>query len=392
MLDSINVGMTGLTGYSKGLRVIANNTANMNTPGFKSASLQFTDLYYAPSGTGTGQRAQLGQGLGTAGTQLDFRQGDLRQTGNEFDLGLEGEGLFVLRRDDGELRYTRAGQFDFNQDGVLVNRTDGSKVVGMDAAGQQVDVALGGLRTAAGKATTSARFTGNLSSTVAEHTVDGVKVLDAMGQEHLLALKFKSTGLPGAGTWDLELLDGSTSVGTAHMVFVDGKPTAETAKPVFTYQATGREATQLTLDFGSDVSSFASGNLSSLAMSSQDGSAPGNLDKVSFDAGGQMVVTYSNGDTAKGARLLLGRFLTLDAVAAAGANQFVEANGLPWETGFAGEGGFGSVRAGAIEASNVDLSREFSELVILQRGYQASSQVIATANDMLQELFRMKAR
>ena len=392
MLDSIHVGMTGLLGYSKGLRVIANNTANMNTPGFKSASLQFTDLYYAPSNIGAGQRALLGQGLGTAGTQLDFRQGDLRQTGNPFDFGIEGEGLFVLRHADGEMRYTRAGRFEFDQGGVLINRADGSKVVGMDAAGRQVDVALAGLRTAAGKATTSARFTGNLSSTVPDHTIDGVKVLDTMGQEHMLSVKFTSTGEPGAGTWDLELLEGSARVGRAKMVFVDGKPTPETAKPAFTYEAFGREAVQLTLDFGSDVSSFASGNLSSLAMSSQDGRAPGNIDKVTFDANGQMVVTYSNGDTAKGPRLLLGRYSTLDAVEEAGANQFTQANGLPWEMGFADKGGFGAVRAGTIEASNVDLSREFSELVILQRGYQASSQVIATANDMLQELFRMKAK
>ena len=63
-----------------------------------------------------------------------------------------------------------------------------------------------------------------------------------------------------------------------------------------------------------------------------------------------------------------------------------------WDSGTPGEGAFGAVRAGVLELSNVDLSREFSDLVVMQRGYQASSQVIATANDMLQELFRMKAQ
>lgn len=391
MLDSIHVGMTGLLGYSKGLRVIANNTANMNTPGFKGATLQFTDLYYAPSNGGE-HRAQFGQGLGTAGTRLDFRQGDLRPTANEFDLGVQGEGLFTLRRDDGEVRYTRAGQFTFDADGVLVNRTDGSKVAGVDAGGRQVDIALAGLRTAAGKATTSARFTGNLSSTLAEHTVNGIKVFDALGQEHALSLKFTGTGEAGAGGWQVELLEGTTSHGTAAMTFVDGRPTPASARPVFTYQAAGREAVQLTLDLGSDVTSFASGNLSSLAMATQDGRAAGNLTKVSFDGSGQLVAAYSNGDSVKGARLLLGKFPALDAVQEAGNNQYMQANGIAWMAGTAGDGGLGTIRSGVLEASNIDLSREFSELVILQRGYQASSQVVGTANDMLQELFRMKAK
>jgi flagellar hook protein FlgE len=391
MLDSINVGTSGLLGYAKGLRVIANNTANLNTPGYKAATLQFSDLFYATSRGAGGGSARLGYGLATGNTQLDFRQGDLRQTGNDTDLGVDGEGLFVLRTKDGATRYTRAGQFEFNQDGLLVNRTDGSSVMGVDANGQATEIKLDGLRTAAGKATTTARFTGNLSSTMTEHTVSSVKVHDAIGEEHKLSLKFTSAGT-ASGTWNVEVLDGITSVYTGQLVFADGAPTAASRKLQFAYQPAGREARQLTLDFSSDVTSFASGNLSNLTMTTQDGLAPGTLSKVGFDAGGSLVANYSNGDTVKGVRLQLARFRTPDAVLAEGGNQFVEADGLAWETGVAGEGAFGALRAGVLEMSNVDLSREFSDLVVMQRGYQASSQVLATANDMLQELFRMKAK
>jgi flagellar hook protein FlgE len=391
MLDSINVGMTGLLGYAKGLRVIANNTANLNTPGYKAATLQFSDLFYAASqGTG-GSSPRLGYGLATGGTQLDFRQGDLRQTGNDFDLAVDGEGLFALRTSDGETRYTRAGQFEFNQDGVFVNRVDGSKVAGVDANGQPTDIKLDGLRTVAGKATALARFTGNLSSTASERTVGAVKVFDAIGTEHVLSVKFNKTDA-ATTTWDVTVMDGATNVGSGQVVFTDGKPTAATAKLTFSYQPAGREARELTLDFSSDVTSFASGELSTLAMTSQDGVAPGNVSKLGFDASGTLVATYTNGETVKGARLQLARFRTLDAVRSEGSNQFAEAGGLAWETGFAGDGAFGAVRAGVLEISNVDLSKEFSELVIMQRGYQASSQVLSTANDMLQELFRMKAK
>src|SRR5690606_21548737 len=129
-------------------RVIANNTANLNTPGYKSSTLQFADLFYArSSGGGT---SQLGHGLDTTGTHLNFRPGDLRQTGNDFDLALDGNGMFTLRTADGQTRYTRAGQFDFDADGFLVHRGDGSKVVGRDASGGLVEISIAGLRVSPG--------------------------------------------------------------------------------------------------------------------------------------------------------------------------------------------------------------------------------------------------
>lgn len=389
MLDSINTGATGLLGYQQGLRVISNNTANMNTPGYKSSTLGFADLFYASSpGTG-GSTLQLGHGLATTGTHLDFSQGELRQTGGDFDLALDGEGLFMLRNDQGQLRYTRAGSFEFNGDGVFVNRPDGSKVLGVGASGQPAEISLAGLQISPGHATASARLTGNLSSTQPDQTVTPVKVYDSLGQEHTLSLHFTSTEATAPGSWQVELLEGSASHGTAQIVFADGKPTAQTSKPSFTYSPPGSPAQAITFDFGSNVTSFASGSLSTLALSSQDGYAPGNLGKVAFDAAGTLVATYANGQVVKGPRLAVGRFTSPDAVQDVGGNQFAEAGGIAWLHGVAGEAGFGAVHAGMLEMSNVDLSREFTDLVVMQRGYQASSQVVATANDMLQELFGM---
>jgi flagellar hook protein FlgE len=390
MLDSIQVGLSGLLGYSKGLRVVANNTANLNTPGYKSSSLQFTDMFYATSEGAPGGRSQFGYGLATAGTHMDFRQGDLRETGNDLDLGLDGDGLFVLRDTQGRTRYTRAGMFQFDAEGLLVNRTDGSHVIGVDAAGRQGEVSIAGMRTTPGTPTATVRFTGNLSSTSANQTVGSIKVYDALGEEHLLSLKFTNTASTTPGSWHVELLDGTTSVGTADMVFEDGKPQAASAKLTFTYTPAGRAAQSLVFDFSADVTSFASGNLSTLAMASQDGRPPGNLTKSSFNARGVLVATYSNGQTVEGARLLLARFRSTDAVADLGGSQYEAADGQGWIEGGAGDAGFGALRAGVLEISNVDLSREFSDLVVMQRGYQASSQVVSTANEMLQELFNMK--
>jgi flagellar hook protein FlgE len=392
MLDSIHVGVTGLLGYQQGLRVIANNTANLNTPGYKSSTLQFADLFSARSSNGGRGELALGHGLQTTGTHISFRQGDLRQTGNDFDLAMDGNGLFMLRDAQGQVRYTRAGQFDFDASGALVHRTEGSKVLGRDTQGNLIEVTIAGMRVAAGKPTSSATFSGNLSSTLAEHTVSGVKIFDASGQEHLLSLKFTSTHAVKPDSWKVELLDGATLVGTSEIVFEDGRATAATRKLTFNYAPAGRPAQELSLHFGPDATSFASGSLSTMAMTSQDGYAPGNLTKVAFDQAGTLVASYSNGQTVQGPRLAFGRFSSPDAVRDLGGNMFAQVEGMDWLLGLAGEGGFGEVKAGMLEGSNVDLSREFSDLVVMQRGYQASSQVISTANDMLQELFGMKRR
>lgn len=392
MLDSIHVGVTGLLGYQQGLRVIANNTANLNTPGYKSSTLQFTDLFYARSPGGGHGALDLGHGLGTAGTHLNFRQGDLRSTGNDFDLAIDGQGMFILKDGSGETRYTRAGQFDFDAAGTLIDRGTGSTVQGMNAQGRLADIALAGMRMASGKATGSASFTGNLSSTQTEHTLGGLKIFDAKGQEHALTLKFTSNAPGTPGSWKVDLLDGAVVVGTSEILFADGRATPATSELVFSYAPPGSPAQELAFHFGADATSFASGSLSTVAMTSQDGYAPGSLSKVAFDGTGTLIASYTNGQTVKGPRLALARFSSPDAVRNVGGTLFAAAEGTDWRLGLAGEAGFGAVKAGVLEGSNVDLSREFSDLVVMQRGYQASSQVISTANDMLQELFGMKRK
>ncbi|MFM2450604.1 MAG: hypothetical protein RIS44_3054 [Pseudomonadota bacterium] len=392
MLDSIYVGMTGLLGYSRGLRVIANNTANINTPGFKGSTQQFSDLFYAGGGSGR-SAGQLGYGLNTGNTSLSFRQGDLRQTGNDLDMAVDGQGLFMLKGNDGKITYTRAGQFEINADGVLVNKGSGEKVMGLDANGNLTEITITNQRTSAGQATKTVKFTGNLSSTATEQTVGAVRVLNAVGGEQILSLKLtKSTDPAKPGAWRVDLMDGTTVLATGEVVFTDGKPTASTAKVALTYTPTGLPAQSVTMDFSTDVTSFASGSLSTLAFASQDGFGPGNLTKVSFDATGTMELKYSNGQTVKGSQLALGRFDSLDAVAATGDNQFEAVNDRSWQTGKAGSQAFGNVRSGVIEISNVDLSQQFSDLVVMQRGYQASSQIISTANEMLQQLFAMRSK
>ena len=389
MLDSIYIGMSGLNSYAEGLRVISNNAANLNTPGFKSSSLQFGDMFYTSGGSDGSLSGQEGFGVNTLGTSLNFKQGDMQQTGNTLDLGVDGQGLFTVRDDQGNLHYTRDGQFTFNTDGVLVDKTDQDKVVGLDANGAQTTFTLSGFRSNAAKATANVVFNGNISSTEKTVSVGTVTVLDATGGSHTLSLTFTNNQTTTPGEWAVSIKDGSTEVGTGTLEFPNGEVDAASSKITFSYQPANQAAQSITLDFSSDVTSFASGTSSTLAQSTQDGVAAGTLTGVTFDDTGTMVYAYSNGQTVKGNRLQLARFDTTEAVKAVGGNEFDQTNAALWHTGVAGDQGFGSIKSGVVEVSNVDLSQEFSDLVIMQRGYQASSQVVSTANEMLQQLFSM---
>lgn len=397
MLDSIYVGLTGLIGYSKSLKVISNNVTNLNTPGFKSSQLQFADLFYSTQGANTASAdgsAQFGTGLNTLQTVFDFKQGEIRKTGNDLDAAVDGNGLFVLKTKAGELRFTRAGQFGFDADGFLVSRSTSERVMGLGEDGLLTDISLNGIRVSAPEATTKVSFSGNLSSTADQDVIDGVKVIDALGGEHLLKLSFKNnSSVDTPGAWTVTVSDDKGDVGTGDIQFQNGKP--DPAKAAFTlnYAPAGTTGTEITFDFSTNTTSFSSGTQSTLALGSQDGFAAGALTKVSFDEEGALAATYSNAQVVKSQRLALANFERPDAsLNEVGGNEFASQGTSPIHFGNAGKDSFGKISSGNVEISNVDLSQEFSELIVTQRGYQASSQVISTANDLVQQLLDMGAK
>jgi flagellar hook protein FlgE len=395
MLESIYIGMTGLDSYSKGLNVISNNVANLNTTGFKGSQMQFADLYYKNSdaglGSGNEQQQQVGTGVGTGGTVLNFQQGEARQTGNDLDLLIDGPGLFVLRK-DGQTTYTRAGQFEFDKDGFMVDRVSGARVASL-SGGALGAFSLSGLRASAPKATSSVKFSGNLSSGDQQHVISNVTVYDALGTPATLRITFDNRNSTTPGAWDVTVVtaDGKP-VGTGQIRMKDGKPEAGFDAVQLTVTPTDGQATNLTLDFSAEVNSFPAGIESTLAAGKNDGYPAGSLVKASFDNDGNFVTTYSNGQTDKHGRLALAWFSHTDALEQVGNNQYVNRFGQEANYGSPGDAEFGKVQAKALESSNVDLSQQFGEMIITQRGYQASSQVLTTANEMIQQLLDMRGK
>lgn len=388
MINSIAIAETGLQGYEKALQTISNNTANMNTPGFKGSTTQFSDLTFEHPGDEAGAFGQPGDGLRSLGTSIDFSKGQMQTTSNPLDLAINGDGFFTTRDEQGNLHYTKDGAFKFDTGGNLVATTSGEQVMGLDSNGALVPITISDQQTSLPKATTTVKFSGILSSSVQTDTVSGINVYDASGTAH--ALTATLTPVAGArGSWTVTLLDGATAVGTATLAFSAGGTPTGTSALAYTYTPAGGAAMTVTLDFSSGVSSVDLGPSSTLAVASQDGHAAGTLTGETFDSTGTLVLAYSNSQTVKKQQVALAQFDSIDQVAAAGNNAFKAVGSKAWHVGTAGSGIFGTLSSSELEGSNVDLSREFSNLVIMQRGYQACSQVVSTTSDMLTALFGM---
>jgi len=189
MFSSIYSALSGMIGFSKGLDVISNNVANMNTPGFKASELQFRDLFYRyglSQGGGQGSE-QVGEGVDTGSTRMRFTQGDLRETTNPLDLAIDGNGFFILRK-DGQTFYTRGGQFEFNDQGILVEHDSQAHVAGFNG-GALADISILGLRVRSPQATSEVKFTDVLNVNSASFDVTGVTIFDAAGASHTFTVR-----------------------------------------------------------------------------------------------------------------------------------------------------------------------------------------------------------
>jgi flagellar hook protein FlgE len=399
MIDSIFVAMSGMRGHERALNVISNNVSNMNTPGFRGSLVNFTDVFHGTSdpliGGPGGRRESSGGGLDASRTILDLRTGDPSQTDRELDLALVGDGFFVLQDDSGATRYTRAGRFDLDDDGELISLGTQLRVMGRDTAGQLVPLSIADLRINPPKATTTVKFGGTLASsgsgTGSEKTIEQLIVFDASGVKHTLRVVFKEdmTTQGPFIDWDVTVFENDVEVGTGSLDFVATNPAPGSSPLRLTLTLQGSDPLDVDFDFDT-VRNTPGATTSTLEVLSQDGFTTGTITGRQFDERGVMRLTYSNGQTIDGPRLIVARITDEGGLVERGNALFEYRGTQPVDFHEAGDEV--KVRGQAIELSNVDLTLAFSELILMQRGYQASSQVISTANDMLQELLQMRSQ
>ncbi|ARR56352.1 hypothetical protein HY78_24285 [Rhizorhabdus wittichii DC-6] len=302
MLGSIYVGLSGLRAYSNGIKQVSDNVANLNSLGFKSSSVSFTNLQNTRDTGGIGFEGARGGdsgGVDLAGTTLNFKAGELQQTDSDLDLAVDGTGFLTLMKGD-DVRYTRTGRFEVDKNGYVVLTGTEWQLATLDSAGRPTAVSIDSSRTNAPVATTTIKFADNLSSTATTHSVNDLAVYDATGVEHVWQVTF--TREEGALDWTVKVVDDKgTTIGEQTLEMAAGAPSPDSSKLTFT---DADSDLSVVLDFSGDVTSFSSGTVSTLRAADVDGHAVGSIVTLSVNDKGALEIGYSNDEKKELAALM----------------------------------------------------------------------------------------
>jgi flagellar hook protein FlgE len=415
MLRSMFSAISGLKAHQTKLDVAGNNIANVNTVGYKSSTTVFEDTLSqvmrngsSPQGQVAGTNpAQVGLGVKVAGIATNFGQGSTQNTGRSSDFMISGDGFFVTQQGNQQL-YTRAGSFDLDGVGNLVT-PDGATLQGWTADANGVidrNRPLGSLKITQGQvlspvATKGAALSGNLSADAAQGdpaVTSQVTMYDGLGTPHQVQVTLTRT--VNDNEWSVAVTEGGVALGTQStgtLAFSgSGASTGQLTNPVGPFTVTPNSAKYpswsgpVTIDL-SALKQFGGASTAAVKGNAQSGSALGTLQSYSLSNDGTVVGLYSNGLRQPIGQLALATFTNPGGLEKAGNSSFRagDNSGNPL-VGAAGTGGRGTLSAGALEMSNVDLAEEFTGLIVAQRGFQANSRVITTSDEILQDLVQLK--
>lgn len=404
MLGSIYIGLSGLNAYSQGLQTISNNVANLNTVGYKSQTLNFTDVYRS-GGSGmafSGGDGGSGAGVRSGQSARDFSQGTFQQTNNPLDLAIQGGGFLVLQS-GANTYYARTGSFAVDKEGfiALQGAPAGAsyRLSVLSPSNQPTTVNVRSRATNSPIATTAVKLQNNLSSTANSASVSNVTVFDSNGGSHAWTINIDpatqtvsgvTTRVPGH--WTVKILDeGGATVGSGEIAFNGSIVDPAASKVTASTLPAGASPLSVIFDFGS-VTSFSAGQTSTLQTASIDGNATGSLSTVTVDSNGHLTLTYSNGKTEDAGSVALADFADPTALQSVGDGLYKNSTGQSSRLLSSSSEGVGSILTSQLEASNVNLTEDFGSLILIQRGFQASSEVISVTNDMIQQLFGIRGR
>ena len=420
MFTSFSTALSALAATSTAIDVVGNNLANLNTPGFKTSQVCFRDLVTQSLGAGLGE-TQVGFGTGQPLTVRQFTQGALQTSSGLLDAAIQGDGFFVVKDSQSRTLYTRAGNFQADSSGYLLTDT-GDQVQGwmtINPLTGQVDtngpigniiVPVGSLK--APTASTNFSIDLNLnSSAVADATSQfstPITVYDSLGTGHVLTLTFQKTD---ANQWSYgismpgeDVSDGTSGTpyevsGASGTLTFDnnGKLTDPPLGTPIEFDLAGLAdgASDMHLSWNpytasGDARITQFGQPSAPSASAQNGSPAAQLVHVGLADGGKILAQYSNGDQVIVGQVALASIRNPDTLLAAGNNCFqLSARTATPSIGVPSTGGRGNIVGGSIEASTVDIAQEFTNLIVYQRGYEANSRVVTTADTLSQDTINL---
>ncbi|MDR0455126.1 MAG: flagellar hook protein FlgE [Treponema sp.] len=465
MMRSLFSGVSGLQNHQTRMDVIGNNISNINTTGFKRNRVNFQDILYQQlqgaarptEEIGGVNPKEVGLGMSIASIDTVHIQGAFQTTGIQTDLGINGQGFFVLDN-GGKQLFTRAGAFTIDEAGIMVNPANGMKVQGWMARELEgytvLDVSrpVGDLYIPVGskdpaKATSLINFACNLDKRIPEipenptgkQVLDGtwatqIDIYDSFGDKHILQVEF--TRVPGTtNSWNAAVMVDPQNENPTNATIGFGEEAPAAGGPTTFVVNFSNNGTLLSAEDGAGNISGASGQVqmnvaydvqtatpnedgtpirqefvldlgqvggftraitqyaeqSSSKAVEQDGRTMGYLENFKIDSSGVITGVFSNGTTRALAQVALATFANQGGLEKAGDNTFRMSNnsGLA-NIGPSSTAGKGSIVAGVLEMSNVDMADQFTDMIVTQRGFQANSRTIQTADQLLQELLSLK--
>lgn len=440
---ALRAGVSGLTANSSALAVISDNIANVNTVGYKRGGIDFTALVNAQNSNTT---YNAGGVLPLVRQQISL-QGSLEQSRSTTDLAISGEGFFIVSTNNqqlsngGSVLFTRAGSFTIDAQGYMVNAqglflqgwpvgSDGSVTSSPTSLSAIEPVNISGVGGLA-EPTANVGLNANLNSgqaeyggsqgpydvgdlatgTITPHFESSLEIFDSLGAPRTIAFGFLKTGpntwaveayarpqnsvTGGAGTGGVlaaGILNFNTD-GTVQSVAPHGTPaTVQNINGAFTIDwatSTGAADQAINLNLIAGMTQFA--NSYGVTSVTADGVPPGDLVGLVLEGDGFLTAQFSNGRARALYQIPLATFLNPNGLKpdVGGAFRTTLESGL-YNINSSNAGGAGRIVSGALEASNVDLAEEFTNLITTQRAYSASSRIITTADEMLEELLRVK--
>ena len=398
--------VSGLNAAATNLDVIGNNIANSATYGFKSGTASFADMFAG---------SKVGLGVKVAGITQDFNDGTTTNTGRGLDVAISQNGFFRMVDANGSVFYSRNGQFKLDENRNIVNM-QGLQLTGYPVAGTPPTIQTGANPQAitipntlmAAKSTTTASQQINLNSTDAapskafnvadtsdpdSYNKKGtVTVYDSQGNAHNMNLFYvKDTA---ANSWKVYSQDASVpgsaaTLATTLTFSASGVLTAGGQVNVTTGTIPGATPATFALSFANSMQQNTGAN--NIVATNQNGYKPGDLVSYQINDDGSVMGNYSNEQNQVLGQIVLANFANNEGLKSEGDNVWTatQSSGVAL-LGTAGTGNFGKLTNGALEASNVDLSKELVNMIVAQRNYQSNAQTIKTQDQILNTLVNLR--
>jgi flagellar hook protein FlgE len=421
MFTSFSTALSALNANSTAIDVVGNNLSNLNTPGFKSSVVYFRDLVTQSLGAGLGE-TQVGFGTGRPLTVRQFTQGSIQSSTGVLDAAIQGDGFFVVQNEQGNNLYTRAGSFQLDLQGNLLTAT-GEKVQGWTAVDAttgaintngpigNIVVPVGSVKPAVATTNFSIDMNLNASAAVGSSAASyetSMTVYDSLGAAHELTLQFTKTDT-NTWTYNVAIPGADVSAGTAGSLYSipnangtlkfdsSGHLTSPAPGAPVSISIPGLNsgATDMSVSWNlyndagvGRLTQFGQPNAPS--ANAQNGSPAAQVVKVGLGDGGKILAGYSDGSQVTVGQVAMAAIRNPDSLVAVGNNNFqLSANSATPAVGVPDTGGRGSIVGGALESSNVDIATEFTNMIVLQRDYEANARVVTTVDQLSQDTINL---